>query len=217
MIELLQEQIKKMVAKPETGMGYQTVSVDYRIKSSQNGTVYNCELLVLEEKPRAQLTEVAFLKMKQLASSSGAYEIRAIRVLGEKEAVTGYLMESASGKPATEGEPKETEDGAIFMRFTAYKNDRRITPNNGLVPGTYATTEADSRHVRTGEEAVERYALPDPTPAKYRYKIEPLIGTKYREGIVQPNFGHAGGGVEDLFDDGTDDNTVILNTILPEK
>lgn len=198
-------------------MGYQSVSVDYRNKSSQNGTVYNCDLLVFQEKPHELLTEVAFQKMKKLASISDAYEIRAIHVLEVKKVVTGFLKESALGKPATEGALKETEGDAVFMRFTAYQNDRRITPNKGLVPGTYATTEADSRHVRTGKEAVERYALPDPTPAMYRFKIEPLKGTKYREGIVQPNYGHSGGGVEDLFDNGTDDNTVTGSTILPEK
>ncbi len=103
------------------------------------------------------------------------------------------------------------------MRFTAYRNDRRITTDKGLLPGTYATTEADSRNVRTGTEAVERYALPDPKPAIYRFRIDPREDTVNREGTVQPAFGHEGGGVEVIFDNGTDKNTVSGPAVLPEK
>src|SRR5207245_1474422 len=105
------------------------------------------------------------------------------------------------------GDPKKTKQDDVFMRFTAYKNDRRITANNGLLPGTYATTDADSRNVKTGEQAVERYALPDPKPAKYRFRVVPTKNTEYREGTVQPAYGHKGGGVEVLFDQGTSDST----------
>ena len=102
------------------------------------------------------------------------------------------------------------------MRFTAYKTDRRITPKRGLAPGTYATTAEDAKNVNTGTEAVERYALPNPQPAIYRNKIEPLKDTVYRKGTVQPAYGHKGGGVEVIFDNGTGDNTAdCVLTVLP--
>ncbi len=131
----------------------------------------------------------------------------------------GVVAERAAGEsqgtPATEGEPEETEEGEVFARFTAYRNDRRITPAKGLRPGTYATTAADARRVLTGSQAVERYALPDPQPAVYKFRIEPLGGTVCRRGTVQPAFGHRGGGVEILFDNGTDDGTVTGPEVLP--
>lgn len=90
-----------------------------------------------------------------------------------------------------------------------------ISANLGLLAGTYATTARDAEYVTSGRSAVERYALPDPKPAIYRYAISPLAGTVFREGIVQPANGHAGGGVEVLFDDGTTANTVTLLAPLP--
>jgi len=102
------------------------------------------------------------------------------------------------------------------MRFTAYLNDRRITPEKGLLPGTYATTEEDSRVVATGEQAVERYALPNPMPAVYRFRIDPKPGTSHQAGVVQPAYGHVGGGVEVLFTAGTAGDTVSGPTVLPE-
>lgn len=60
-----------------------------------------------------------------------------------------------------------------------------------------------------------RYALPNPKPAIFRFKIDPLQGTELRRGTVQPAFGHNGGGVEVLFDNGTDDGTVSGPKVLP--
>jgi hypothetical protein len=108
-----------------------------------------------------------------------------------------------------------TLNGEIFARFTAYETDRRITSDRGLVAGTYATTAADADRVSTGSHAVERYALPDPAPAIYRFTIIPRYNTRYRKGVVQPAFGHAGGGIEVLFDDATGPNTVRGPRILP--
>lgn len=96
-------------------------------------------------------------------------------------------------------------------KFKEYnKNDRRITPDKGLLQGTYATTSEDARNVRTGEQAVQRYALPNPKPAVYVFTIEPQLGTPLRRGIVQPAYGQPGGGVEIYFEQGTTVNTVRL-------
>ena len=70
--------------------------------------------------------------------------------------------------------------------------------------------------VSTGEQAVERYALPNPTPAVYRFRIDPTAGTQHQAGIVQPAYGHAGGGVEVLFTAGTAEDTVSGPAVLPE-
>jgi len=222
MIKLAGTQMSELLSHPETGMGYQTVEIKFA-SFIRKATVYNAELLLLEDEPRINLTEDVFQYMVKSASSLQARLIESIRVVRPARPtrpLTAMKKFAADlrGKPATEGAEKKTEDGDVFIRFTAYMNDRRITPEGALRPGTYATTEADSRNVRTGAEAVERYALPDPRPAKYRFQIDPIKDTVYRGGTVQPAYEHKGGGVEVIFDDGTDDGTVTMSpTILPEK
>ena len=172
--------------------------------------------------PERFLAEGTYQRLVKAADSIEGRLIQSIRVVAAtRPSRTPTAMEKLRrallGKPATEGDQKKTEDGEVFMRFTAYINDRRITPEKGLLSGTYATTEADSQHVKTGAEAVERYALPDPKPAKYRYRIDPLEATVYREGTVQPAYDHKGGGVEVIFDEGTDKDTVSGPSELAEK
>lgn len=201
-------------------MGYQTVEVEIP-SGTRRGTVYNADLLLLEEEPRAHLAAGVY---ERLAASAGVLEartIRSIRVVPREldvrlSATTRGLVLTASSGPATDGELRGTAPGDVFARFTAYSNDRRITPEKGLLPGTYATTEEDSRAVATGEQAVERYALPNPAPAVYRFRIDPTAGTQYQTGIVQPAYGHAGGGVEALFTAGTAGGTVSGPAVLPE-
>lgn len=219
MIKLLANQIGSLIHQPESGMGYQTVEVEYQT-TKRKATVYNAELLMWEQEPRTMLVE-AFETLISKASVSETKFIKSIRVVSPPkvvvESIAGKLLKELRGMPATEGDSRKTKEKDIFMRFTAYVNDRRITAEKGLLPGTYATTEADSRNVKTGAEAVERYALPDPKPAKYRHRIDPLKDTVYREGIVQPAYGHKGGGVEVIFDNGTGKDTVCGPAVLPEK
>jgi hypothetical protein len=216
MIKLLASQIRSLIDQPESGMGYQTVEVEYQT-TKKKATVYNAELLMLEHEPRTMLVE-AFETLINKASVSEAQFIKSIRVVSPPkvavESITAKYLKELQGAPATEGDSRKTKEGEVFARFTAYKNDRRITPNKGLMPGTYATTEADAKNVKTGSDAVERYALPDPMPAIYRYKIEPRKDTTYRQGVVQPAYKHKGGGVEVIFYNGTDDKTVTVLAVL---
>ena len=110
-----------------------------------------------------------------------------------------------------------TKKDEIFKRFSAFKNDRRITSKLSLLPGTYATTEDDAKNVSSGREAVERYALPNPTPAIYVFTIEPRKDTPIKRGVVQAAYRHSGGGVEVIFTRGTHDNTVTKLDQIPEK
>jgi hypothetical protein len=201
-------------------MGYQTVEVEIP-SGTRRGTVYNADLLVWEEAPSAHLATSVYERLAGTARDTEARTIRSIRVVPREpdvrlSATMRGLTLTASSRPATDGEPRGTAPGDVFMRFTAYSNDRRITPEKGLLPGTYATTEVDSRVVVTGGQAVERYALPNPTPAVYRFRIDPAAGTQHQAGIVQPAYGHAGGGVEVLFTVGTPRDTVSGPAVLPE-
>ena len=108
-----------------------------------------------------------------------------------------------------------TETGDVFKRFSAYRNDKRITQNRGLKPGTYATTEEDATYIQTGTQAVNRYALPNDAPAVYVFTIRPPPDTPVKKGVVQPAYGRDGGGVEVLFVDGCQENTVSIPKVIP--
>ena len=218
MIKLLTSQIESLIHYPESGMGYQTVEVEDRTEK-RKATVFNAELLMWDQEPRTMSVE-AFETLIKEASVSEARFIKSIRVVSPPkivdESIAAKFLKKIQETPATEGESWKTKEGEVFARFTAYKNDRRITPNKGLMPGTYATTETDAKNVKTGSDAVERYALPDPKPAIYCYRIDPRKDTTYRQGVVQPAYGHKGGGVEVIFDNGTHDKTVTGPAVLPK-
>ena len=112
---------------------------------------------------------------------------------------------------------EETKDGDAFRRFSAFLNDNRIRSDGSVYPGTYATTAEDGDKVKTGLESVERYALPNPMPASYRFAIQPHKDTVIKKGIAQPAYGHQGGGVEVFFVEGTQPKTVTGMKRIPDK
>jgi hypothetical protein len=92
-----------------------------------------------------------------------------------------------------------------------------VQPDGSLSPGSYATTEEDAKNVKTGKEAVARYALPNPEPASYKFTICPDRDTVIQYGIVQPAYGQPGGGVEVLFKEGTQPRTVTGPEKIPDE
>lgn len=111
-----------------------------------------------------------------------------------------------------------TTASEIFKRFCAYANDRRVTAGKGLTPGTFATTKADAdANIKTGTDAVKRYALPDSKPASNVFTITPPIDTELKRGTVQPANNQPGGGEEVIFVNGTPDGTVTGPVTIPDK
>lgn len=198
-------------------MGYQDVEAVY-LGAPQRAIVYNAELLVWDQ-GAGSFPRDTYEDLLKAANTTEASRIRTITVVSRPRAVAESTRKAFAGggntRPATEGDKNTTKAGEVFARFTAYRNDRRITSERGLLPGTYATTNADANQVKTGSEAVERYALPNPQPANFRFRIDPQPGTIHRQGIVQPAFGRSGGGVEVLFDNGSGAHTVSGPVVLP--
>jgi hypothetical protein len=111
----------------------------------------------------------------------------------------------------TEDAPEEkTNAGEVFVRFSAYENDNRVRQDGSLRPGSYATTEEDAKNVKTGRDAVGRYALLNPQPASYRFTIRPEKDTVIQKGFVEPAYEQPGGGIEVIFKNGATPNTVTL-------
>jgi hypothetical protein len=214
-MELLnKDRQKELLAQPESGMGYQTVDVVMRKGENLRGTVFNTEYLLYSGEPVGLLAKLAnpserlqMLVNKEVGSGE---EIVELKVVTTKANAPGLVRES--DEPQTTGASEATEEGSKndeeFRRFCAFANDRRVTSTGGLSPGTYATTAADAKQVKTGSDAVRRYALPNPMPAVYKFTIKPPAQTPLKRGIVQPAYRQPGGGVEVLFVNGSPPNTV---------
>ena len=128
------------------------------------------------------------------------------------------LMIKAAGAAAEDAPITLTQADEIFKRFCAYADDRRITAGKGLTAGTFATTKEDAdAHVKTGTDAVARYALPSSKPASNVFTISPAKDTDLKRGTVQPANNQPGGGVEVIFVNGVPDGTVSGPAIIPDR
>ena len=139
---------------------------------------------------------------------------RYTQLLSESQHLTNF-----AGSAAAEDAPITlTSAGEIFKRFCAYANDRRVTAGKGLTPGTFATTKEDAdANIKTGTDAVKRYALPDSKPASNVFTIVPPNDTELKRGTVQPANNQPGGGAEVIFVNGSPDGTVTGPVIIPDK
>lgn len=127
-------------------------------------------------------------------------------------------LKKSEGGPAEDAVETPTIAGEVFKRFSAYANDRRVTEKKGLTPGTFATTREDAdAFVRTGTDAVKRYALENKKPASNVFTINPPEKTSLKRGIVAPAYGEPGGGVEVIFVNGSPDGTVTGPETIPDS
>jgi hypothetical protein len=220
-MELLSESLEHMLLdQPESGMGFQFVEAELKNGERQKGTVFNAEYFLRRSESPRLLRDIEepsrrllLIEQKELGLGD---EIESVRVIAGQVLEQGRVAESAKDTGAA-ADAEEENLGAPekFKRFSAFKNDRRMTANGGLLPGSYATTDSDAQKVKTGSDAVRRYALPNPTPAVFVFTIGAPSGTLLKRGIVQPAFGQPGGGVEILFTKGTPANTVTGPSQIP--
>jgi len=212
MLKLLDEHSALLLLQPESGMGYQVVEATSVDDKKRECVVYNAELLIYsEELERVEKGLSYKLLLEKTASFS--YGIKDLRVISS----FWKFASIAESQGAAQSPIKYTGKNEIFKRFSAYEKDNRITLSRGLLPWTYATTEDDAKHVRTGMDAVARYALPNPDPAIYVFVIRPPEDTEVKRGIVQPANSQHGGGIEIIFTKGSPDNTVSLPYTIPPR
>lgn len=171
--------------------------------------------LALKSIPDAEKAEVIELERRPLDSLKGVVTIKSAQLRN----FSVQLQEALAGKTgaAKDAPITSTDIGEIFKRFSHFKNDIRVTSGLGLTNGTFATTSSDALHVKTGMDAVHRYALPDKRPANQRFTISPPQGIRMQRGIAQPAYGESGGGVEVIFVDGSPEKTVSGPEEIPER
>jgi hypothetical protein len=223
-MELLNEVLQnELLIQPETGMGYQDVEIVLKNGDIHRGTVFNSEYLVYQGESRVHLKRIEepsqrllLLERKELGLGTEIVSLQVVHTAAESSARVREDNEVSTKSSGADQAPEEAlQQPETFKRFSAFAKDRRVTSAGGLLPGTYATTAADARYVKTGRDAVKRYALPNPKPAIHVFTIDPPVKTKLKRGIVQPAYGQPGGGVEVIFVNGSPANTVTGPAIIP--
>lgn len=203
----------QLLLEPESGMGFQLVKVRSKAADWMSGIVYNADLF-LENTQRWSRGIGANYKQLLFDARNSRDEILQIQTI--RPAAVREMASNTKGQEAKDAPVTPTRAGDTFIRFSAYENDRRVTSDRRLLPGTYATTEADASNVLTGRDAVERYALPNPEPASHRFESKPHVNTAVQRGVVAPANGHRGGGIEVIFPNGTQPYTTLRLSKIPD-
>jgi len=201
-------------------MGYQVVGIPQ--------DPYPIHVVVLNAKMVVEQTPERRLVFERGARTPGDRIARAlesplgsvrIRVLTRTEAVSAGVLESRGETgtgPASSAPITSSEQDEEFLRFSAFADDVRILADGSVVAGTYVTTRVDGMaHVKTGMNAVRRYALPNPDPAIHRFHLKPPVQIRIQRGTTQPAFGQPGGGVEVIFVSGSPAKTKRMQDTLP--
>lgn len=219
-----------LINHAEYGMGYQKVIATLDSGARENGIIINAQVfmndverasqemfdnweVIIEEARKSHRSVVEVHLVRRSAESLRG--VRRVAVNAKK----ALLQESlAAVGPAKDAPVTLTLEGEVFKRFSAYADDRRVTAGRGLTHGTFATTREDAdAHVKTGTDAVHRYALENKTPASNVFTITPPKETNLQRGIVEPAYSEPGGGVEVIFVKGSPDGTVIGPKRIPDK
>ena len=204
---------------PEKGMGYQEMIATFPPFSNASGVVL-CGHLFYPESPTQSPSARAYADTRRIfLDTTPPKVISFTSPVGMAPHLNIQAMARDTLARAPTIPPFETKTVAndVFYRLTAFKDDRRVTPDRGLRPQSYTTTSNDYRMVPSGLAAVGRYALPSPFPAIHLFIIQPPEGTRVAYGTVRPDFGMAGGGVEAYFPDGSPPGTVTYCYAIDAK
>lgn len=199
---------QRLLAEPESGMGYQVV-----IYRQQTLIIFNATSAIsLDELRGKAFSEHDYEFLSGNPTKKVPIETEPLD-LADKFRVVFSIFD---GKYRTEGVGLNFSEQIIrpspsavpvkipqsYFRYSAYSRDKRVRPGSGdFLPGTYATTYPDIHFVPSGFAAVGRYALPNPASARFVFPIVTFDRPNLM-GTATPNFGQAGGGVEVLFSRG---------------
>jgi len=214
-LSALQE--KDLLNQPETGMGYQIV------EASKAGSYTREKFLVLNSEVVIEMNGYEGNNVRKIINE-GIFSIKvnanyitlnAISVLNKNQfrnVVSEYKSENERG--AIENPVVNANGEEIFVRLSAFDNDRRIDKiNKCLRPGSFTTTIEDHLKCKaTNDDPVERYALPNNDKIQFAFYIQPKKTDTLQKGTVQPANAKRGGGKEAYFANGTAAGTFMKQT-----
>lgn len=222
---IYEQDSQTLLEKPETGMGYQIINASqYNKGFTRKFVVYNTNLaveldtnfqnykrLIVNEGYKVALSKATELMLE--TDSIKVFDHNSVRqyiTLSETKRTVNKRI--TGGKGATDSPKINANGDDIYVRVTAYEDDKRIDfEKKRLKPGTFATTFEDYGDcITTNDDPIDRYALPNDEKIKWSFFIRPKNIDILQKGIVQPAFGHQGGGIEAYFEKGTSENTYVL-------
>jgi hypothetical protein len=207
----------ELLNQPETGMGYQV------IEASRSGKYTTEKFLVLNSERVIEMdSDLSYHVRKVINERKDTFMVNAnlitlkgLSVLNESQ-FRNLVSESKNEdeKGAIENPVVNADGDEIFVRLSAFDNDRRVDKiNRCLLPGSYTTTMEDYINCKTlKDDPVERYALPNNDEVKHAFHIQPLKSDSLQRGKVQRANGKRGGGKEVFFAKGTTERTFLRQT-----
>jgi hypothetical protein len=215
--KLYESQENYLLNQPETGMGYQVVeALRTGSYTREKFLVLNSEVVIeMDNNIGYNIRKVINEGMYSFKTGANFITLNVMSVLNEYQ-FRNLISESKNEEERGAIEnPVVNADGVeIFVRLSAFENDRRVDKiNNCLRPGSYTTTENDYIICKTlKDDPLERYALPNNDEVKYTFHIQPKKTDTLQRGKVQPANGKRGDGKEAFFAKGTDVGTFIKQT-----
>lgn len=215
----------KLISLPETGMGYQVIDGQLTGSSTtKRYVVYNADLIVDYDDDFQRNKQLIIVRGYTLISNAASLlniKTESIKLITKRSLYESKSLSQtkinvnnrhSGGKGAIDSQKENADGKEYFVRLSAYQNDKRIDfVTNRLKEGSFTTTLYDYVScVRTNDDPVDRYALPNDDTIKWSFYIQPKSFDSLQRGIVQPAFGHEGGGIEAYFEYGTSENTYLL-------
>ena len=216
---------EKFLSLPETGMGYQVFEAEIYggVTHKKKYIIYNGELIVdLDSRFSDFKKQIKISRFSKVLNEAKLLPIKTATIslvskatLLERQTLSEnkeqYKHRHRGGQGAKDN-PKESADrNEIFVRLSAFINDKRIDlKKKRLKEGSYTTTDLDYKDcVKYSDDPIDRYALPNDDPIEWAFYIRPKMRDELQRGIVQPAFGHEGGGIEAYFENGTSNDTLL--------
>ncbi|MDZ4712638.1 MAG: hypothetical protein SGI89_09980 [bacterium] len=217
LFKLSATQESELLSQPETGMGYQV------IEATKSGTYTREKFLVLNSEVVIEMNGSESENVRKVIdegimafkASAPFITLNSIVVLNEKQNSNIVNESKNENERGAIDNPVANANGVeIFVRLSAFNNDRRIDRiNKCLLAGSYTTTMDDYLSCKaTNDDPLERYALPNNNKIQFAFHIQPKRTDTLQRGKVQPAFGKRGGGIEAYFAKGTSSGTFLKQT-----
>ncbi|NTD88377.1 hypothetical protein [Agrobacterium tumefaciens] len=224
-----------LAKQPESAMGLQLIDVDYKLKSkilyvAGGQAVFD---FTLNDDDDHSLLDEPWMKAGSQDKRLEGFrlwldKLEQIEIPGHEEnrrIVPISSRISPSGRFVSQPQPRNiyghlpyrgSSDGTdVFYRWEPFPSSRRIDQITGQISAqTYCAPASEAPFVPTGFAAVGRFALPNLSPANWRWEIRPPAGTRFYCGASVPLFGQAGGGVEAMFPNGFSNIGPIANPVI---
>lgn len=212
--KLVEHQQTELLQLPETGMGYQIIEAKlHSFSTPKKYVVFNSEVAVDTDVNLDYYSRELYAKgIEKIKGQLDTMPFASFELLTARQKARLFSDNKPHKSKGAKENPKEKANGTeMFVRLSAYENDRRIDfESKKLKPESYTTTLKDYLECKAiGDDPIARYALPNNEEIKWAFHIRPKYGDILQRGIVQPAFEHDGGGEEAYFEYGTSINTLL--------